>query len=85
MSCSGDKKESSTVLGVFSKFSDKHSHHFIGEYPIGICTAQCSCSFSLVLVTKDEPQYKINRTRKLKLHCRKQCKQGKKKEIDNSL
>ena len=67
------------------EISDKHPRHFIGEYPIGICIAQCSCSFSLVLVTKDEPQYKINRTKNLKLHCRKQCKKGKKKEIDNSL
>lgn len=37
------------------------------------------------MVTKDEPQYKINRTKKLKLHCRKQYKKGKKKEIHNSL
>lgn len=44
-----------------------------------------SCSFSVVFVTKDEPQYKINTTKKLKLGCRKQCKQGKKKKIDNSL
>ena len=78
------KKVEHCFSGVLEIFRQT-LHHFIGEYPIGICIAQCSCSFSLVLVTKDEPQYKINRTRKLKLHCRKQCKKGKKKEIDNSL
>ena len=67
------------------EFSDKQPRPFIGEYPTGICIAQWSCSFSLDLVTKDEPQYKINRTKKFKLHRRKQRKKGKKKEIHNSL